>query len=210
MIMRITGVEQQKKDKNRYSIYLDGEFQFGLYDDTLLKYGLRTGDKLDENKINEIRLYDEYNYGKKIAYSYLSYKQRSRKEIEKKLKSKKISLPSIEKIIDWFTELKYINDDAYAKMLIEGKLRRKPIGKRMLEQKLKLAGIGKESAERAIKENYSKETELKKASELLEKYIKKTRFKNGQDIKGKCYKYLISRGFDGETAQMAWQELENK
>lgn len=207
--MRITKIEKQKKDKSRYSIYIDDEFQFGLYDDTLLKYGLRTGDELSEAKINGIREYDEYNYGKKVAYSYLSYKQRSRKEIEKKLKTKKISASSIEKIIEWLTELKYINDDAYARMLIEGKLRRKPIGKRMLEQKLKLAGIEKESAEKAIKENYSEETELNKAKELLEKYVRKSRFKNEIDKKGKCYKYLISRGFDGEIAQRVWRELEN-
>ena len=73
--MKITGIEQQKKDKTRYNFFIDGGYMFALYDDTILKYGLRKGDALDEKQIKEMREYDEYNYGKRVAYNYLSYRR---------------------------------------------------------------------------------------------------------------------------------------
>ena len=97
--MKITKIEVQKKDKHRYNIFLDGSFAFGLYEDSVLKYGLRTKDELDEKKIKEMREFDEFGYGKKAAYSFLAYKPRSKKELVKKLKQKKISDKIIEDII---------------------------------------------------------------------------------------------------------------
>jgi regulatory protein len=49
--MKITRIEKQIKFKNRYNIFLDGEFAFGLYDDTILKFGLRTNDELSDEII---------------------------------------------------------------------------------------------------------------------------------------------------------------
>ena len=193
--MRITKIEKQKKNVSRYSIYLEGEYSFGAYDDTLLKYGLRTGDELSDRKVKEIKNFDEFNYGKKVAYAYLSYKQRSRKEIEKKLKSKKLSDSSVVKIIEWLEELKYLNDEHYSKLFIENKTSKKPIGRVMLKRKLSEAGIDKELIEKSLTENYSEEKEGEKAGELLDKYMKKVRYKNEADQKSKCFKYLLSRGF---------------
>ena len=207
--MKITKIEKQKKNSSRYSIYIDDEYSFGAYDDTLLKYGLRTGDELSALLIEEIKNFDEFNYGKKVAYAYLSYKQRSRKEVEKKLRSKKLSEASIVKIVEWLEELKYLNDEYYSKLFIENKTARKPLGKVMLKRKLGEAGIDKELIEKSLMENYPEEKELEKARELLGKYLKKVRYKNETDKKSKCFKYLLSRGFTyGVVEQLISEELK--
>lgn len=193
--MKITCIEQQKKDKHRYNIYVDGEYLFALYDDSILKYGLRKGDVLTEEKVKDMKEYDEYNFGKKVAYNYLSYRQRSRKEIERKMKTKKISPKVIDKVIKWLEELNYLNDEQFAKQLIENKIERRPIGRRMLEQKLFQSGIDRELREKSLKENYSEEKELEKAEELLKKYVKKVKYKDEFDRRNKCFKYIVSRGF---------------
>ncbi len=199
--MKITSIEQQKKDKHRYNFYVDGEYLFALYDDSILKYGLRKGDVLTPEKIREMKEYDEYNYGKKVAYNYLSYRQRSRKEIERKMKSKKVSAKVIDKVIKWLEELNYLNDEEFAKQLIENKIERRPIGRRMLEQKLFQSGIDRELRERSLKENYSEEKELEKAEELLKKYVKKVKYKDEFDRRNKCFKYIVSRGFGYSIAE---------
>ena len=96
--MKITAIEKQKKE-GRYNIYLDGEFAFGLYKESIFDFGLRVNDELDENKITEIRECDETGFGKKVAYGFLNFKQRTEKEVRKKLKEKKISPKSTDKII---------------------------------------------------------------------------------------------------------------
>src|SRR5690606_12555660 len=104
--MKITGREQQKRDKNGYNFLVDREYVYALFDETTLKYGLRKGDVLDDRKIREMKEYDDYNYGKRVAYNYLAYRQRSRKEIERKLKTKQISVKVTEKVIKWLEDLK--------------------------------------------------------------------------------------------------------
>lgn len=205
--MKITKIEKQQKYKNRYNIYLDNEFWYGLYDDTILKFGLRTNDILNEKKLEEIREYDQFNHGKKIAYTYLSYKPRSKKELINKLKEKKIPGNIIEDLTKLLEEQKYLNDKTYAKNFLENKLHRKPLGKRLLQMKLTEKGIDKETTEETINEFYSEEKEIILAGELLKKYEKKIKYKNNFDKKQKCYQYLISRGFEYEIANKVLNNL---
>ncbi|MEO6694606.1 MAG: RecX family transcriptional regulator [Ignavibacteria bacterium] len=208
--MKITKIEKQKKDSTRYNLYIDGEFGFGLYEDTILIFGLRSGDEIEEEKIKEIREQDEFNFGKKISYSFLSYRQRSKKELTKKLKEKKISEVIIDKIIKLLEDQKYIDDSSFAKLFLESKIRSKPLGKRLLQIKLFEKGIDKETAENMLKENYSEEKELESAIKLYRKYSGKVKAKDSADKKQKCYRYLISRGFSFEIAGKVVNVEENE
>jgi len=200
--MRITKIQRQKKE-NRYSIFIDEEFAFGIYKDTVLKFGLRTKDILSEEKINEIKNYDEYHAGKKIALNFLSYRQRSEKEVRDKLNSKNISGSNIENVMNTLKELNYINDEQFAKLFLESKLIKKPQGKRLIQMKLAGKGINKEIIESVLYELYDEETELEKCKELLCKYIKKVKSTNETEVKRKCYQYLLSRGFENEFVKIS-------
>jgi regulatory protein len=199
-MQKITSIEPQKR-KGRYNVFLDGEFAFGADKETIYNFGLRKNDELSENKISEIKNYDEFNFGKKIAYRFLNYKPRTEKEIKKKLKENKISENSIEKVISTLKDLKYIDDNQFAKMYLEEKLSNNPKGKRLLAIKLAEKGINKEVIGNVINSQYSEEKEIKKAKELLKKYLKKVRAKSEADKKQKCYRYLLSRGFDYEIVK---------
>lgn len=197
---RITSIEPQKR-KGRYNIFLDGEFAFGADKETIYTFGLRKNDELGENKINEIKDYDEFNFGKKIAYRFLNYKPRTEKEIKKKLKENKISGKSIEKIIVILKDLKYLDDNQFAKLYLEEKLSNNPKGKRLIAIKLAEKGINKEVINNVIDSQYNEDKETQKAKELLSKYLKKVRAKSPVDKKQKCYRYLLSRGFDYEIVK---------
>ncbi len=198
--MTITKIERQKKAKGRYSVFLDGEFAFGIFEDTLVKFGLRKGDSPDEKKIKEIREFDELAFGKKIAYDLLSYKQRSRKDILQRLKKKKISDMTAKNVVSLLEEQGYLNDENYANNYLGEKLKRKPMGKRLAAQKLFEKGIEKEIAQKIIADNFDEENETRLALELLKKYIKKIKNPDAAERKRKCFRYLMSRGFEYETA----------
>ena len=200
--MIITAIEKQKKDK-RYNIFIDGEFAFGVYEDTLGKYGLRKNDELDEKKIKEIKKSDEINFGKRVAYTYLSHQPRTEKEICNKLKQKKITEKSIEEIIKKLKELKFINDEEYAIQYLESRLERNPQGKRILEIKLIKKGINRELIKEILAEKYNPQTETEKALEVLKKYKKKVKAKDKYDLKRKCFAHLLSRGFEYDVINEA-------
>lgn len=197
---KLTSIEPQKR-KGRYNVFLDEEFAFGADKETIFNFGLRKNDELSEEKIKEIRDYDEFNLGKKTAYSFLGYKPRTEKELRKKLKEKKISEGNIEKTLNVLKDLKYLDDNQYAKMFLEEKLNNNPAGKRLISIKLAEKGIKKEVIDSVMTSQYSEDKEKKKAKELLTKYLKKVRAKSDMDKKQKCYRYLLSRGFDYEIVK---------
>jgi regulatory protein len=192
--MIITSIEKQKK-KGRYNIFLDGEFAFGAYEDTVFQFGLRKNDELTQEKINEIIDFDEFNYGKKYAYNLLARFPKSEKEIRTKLKQKKISEKNIIRVISKLNELKVLDDKDFAKIFIESKLRTHPSGKGLLKNKLIEKGISKEIIEESLEKYYDDETEESKADKILTKYMNK---KTSDDIytkKRKCFQHLASKGF---------------
>lgn len=194
--MLITKLERQKKNHKRFNLYLDGEFYCGLYDDTLLKYGIASGDEVTEKQIEEIRGFDEYIYGKKIAFDYLSYRIRTISEIRKRLKKTKLQDETINKVISHLKELKLVDDEAFARQLVAEKIKNKPAGKRMIEKKLFEMGIPKQVGESVLDELLDEETEKSLALKVYEKFSPKISGLDKQEARKKIFAKLASRGFN--------------
>ncbi len=194
--MLITKLERQKKNHKRYNLYLEGEFYCGLYDDTLLKYGLASGDDVTEKQIEEIRGFDEYIYGKRIAFDYLSYRIRTISEIKKRLKKAKLQEETIEKVITHLKELKLVDDEAFARQLVAEKIKNKPSGKRMIEKKLYEMGIPKQVGESVLDELMDEETEKSLAVKVYDKLLPKLQGLDRQEARKKIFAKLASRGFN--------------
>lgn len=207
--MTITKIEKQKKNNKRYNLYIAGEFYCGLYDDTILKFGIASGDELSENKLTQIREFDEYIYGKKISFDYLSYRIRTVAEIKKKLKSKDISPVIIDKIIYHLNELGLINDEEFAKQLITEKIKNKPAGKRLLQQKLFEKGISKQVSETAIEKYLTDEDEKKMALKIYIKLKPKLKGLEKQKAKQKIYETLARKGFEYDIINEIIREKAN-
>lgn len=192
----ITKIEKQKKDRNRYNIYINNEFFCGLYDDTILKYGLAAGDDITTEQLENIRGFDEYIFGKKIAFDYLSYRIRTIAEIRKKLRSKKISDPVIEKVTSHLKELGLLNDEEFARQLVNEKIKNKPQGRRMLQQKLFEKGINKQTGETVLEELLSTNTEKLLALKIFEKLKPKLITLEKPDARKKIFETLARKGFE--------------
>lgn len=194
--MLITKIEKQKKNNKRYNLYIADEFYCGLYDDTILKFGIAAGDDITEEKLQHIREFDEYIYGKKISFDYLSYRIRTVAEIKKKLKSKDISPVIIDKVINHLNELSLVNDEEFAKQLITEKIKNKPAGKRLLQQKLFEKGIAKQVSENALNKYLTDEAEKQMALKVYDKLKPKLKGADKQKAKQKIYETLARKGFE--------------
>lgn len=206
----ITSVEKQKKDADRYNVFINNEFAFGIYSDSLVKFGLRKGDILDETLIEKIKSYDEINFGKKVSIKYLAYKPRSTSSVIKKLRTFQLSQNSIDEVINWLKSLNYLNDEVFVKQLIESKIQGKPIGKRLLKYKISETGIEKSLIEENVENLYTEDVEFENAKKLLKKYIPKIKKGNDFEKKKKCFQYLISRGFNLTLANTVLKEFFEK
>jgi regulatory protein len=83
---KITKIEYQKKNKERFNIYIDDEYGFAVDISILIKYSLKKGMELDDALIDEILLSEEeisvYNYGISVLSRYF------KSEYELRLKMK--------------------------------------------------------------------------------------------------------------------------
>lgn len=204
--MLITKIERQKKNKSRWSIFLDGEFVFGVSEDTIIKFGLRTNDELNDEEEKEIRDYDEFTYGKKAALDFLSYRQRSVKEIKDKLKKKLLSSSSVEKVITHLEKVGLIDDLAFAVEFVNAKLRMKPKGKRVLDQKLMEKGISKEVREKVLTDTFEHIDENELALQNFNKYFPRVKNKERMEQKKKIFEHLVRKGFDFDTVNQVIRE----
>lgn len=193
--MIITKLERQKRNQGRVSIYSDNSFRLGVLEDTVFKFGLRVGDTLSEEQLIELKEYDEYITGKKIALNQLARRNRSREEIRKKLAEKKISSTVIEKVIVHLGKLGYIDDSKFAKEFAEDKLALRPLSRKILFQKLLQKGVSKEIIEEALDELFKKINEKDLASECFNKYFNKVKDKEVIVQKKKIFEHMVRKGF---------------
>jgi regulatory protein len=192
----ITKIEKQKKSKKRWNVYLDGEFAFGVYEDTLLKYGLRVNDEVSEKIINEIKDFDEYQFAKKTAYDFLSYCTRSTSEIRSKLKTKIISAGTIDRVIEHLQNLGLLNDEGFARELVQSRIGTKSLGRRVLKQKLMHKGISGLVSDKVLDELLSEDKEKELALKIFRKYVPKLKNLDRNKKRKKLFDHLIRKGFD--------------
>lgn len=207
---RITKIEKQKKDNKRYSIFVDDDFVLGISQDTLASFGLKIGDKLDSRKLREIEEKENLSKAKEFALKLLSFRPRSRKELKDRLKKKGFEQEAIEQALERLEELNLIDDQKFASMWVEEKLRYRPTGRRILEQELYLKGIDKDIISETLDKVYSDIDEKELALKLLEKK-KKQYAKLDEDVaKRRINNLLLRRGFSYQTVASIfykWKEM---
>lgn len=85
----ITKISTQKKNTERFNIFLDEKYAFSVDADVLVRFDLKKGKELDELDILEIQYGDDVKKAFNRAVEFLSYRMRSEKEVRDHLKKKK-------------------------------------------------------------------------------------------------------------------------
>ena len=199
----ITKIEQQKTHKERVSVFLDGEFAFGLHQNLLVDFDLFRGKKLTDKTLEEILKAEERYSAKERAFRWLSYRSRSRREIEQKLRLAKFGDDAIQFTLSELERLRFLDDAGFARMYAHDRLLKRPMGKRLLKKELQQRGIHSETADRVVEEAYSEKTELELAEILLEKKAPAYARFEPQKARQKAANFLIQRGFGWEIISEA-------
>lgn len=196
---QITKIEVQKKRKNRCSIYLDDEFAFGINIDVLYKFGLKKGDQLSEEDIEKILAVEEKQTAKERALKFLSYRDRSEKEVIDKLKA----IGYKETVINWvlaeLKRLKLIDDTQFAVSFAKTKMINKPMGEYMLRRELFSKGIDEKDIDEAIAIVYQEKDPITLATEVALKQVKKYKHLDETKAKRRVSDFLLRRGFSWDV-----------
>ncbi|HKJ66960.1 MAG TPA: RecX family transcriptional regulator [bacterium] len=194
--MKITKIEQQQKNKQRYSVYLDGEFAFGIHQSILLKAGLHTGEELTPDNIADFEKQDALFRAKDASFRLLKYRQRSEAELRKRLLQKSFDEEIVEAIITELTQKDYLNDEEFARLYSEDLLTRKHIGPLRMRAELSKKQVPEEIIERTIQTMYQKYDEYDLARKAAEKKLRTLTRVDNETAHRRVTNYLVRRGFD--------------
>lgn len=190
---KITDMQIQKSNKTRANLYVDGEFAFGVEMLTVMKLGLKIGQEVSEQKLQEAIFDSEKSVAFEKAMDYLSRSMKTQKQITDYLYKKGYTSAVVHYVVDKLVDYKYVDDAAYARVYVEQNGKTK--GNRRLQQELQQKGISREQAEEFA--CLSKDVSYKSALSLAQKYMKN----KAADLKTlqKLQRYLLLRGYDFDT-----------
>lgn len=202
---KITSIKRQMKNKNRVSIFVDGEYFGSLDEKTFMESGLKSGDALNQEKWQVISEQGENQSAFNKGISYISRLMRSKKQVVDYLKKKGYEEPAIKYATNKMAEYKYIDDTAYAKMILSHQVNVKKVGLISAKVSLKKNGIAKEIIEETILE-YSESEQMENAKYHYQKLLKKYRNEeDNQKKKNKISQAMARRGFSWEMIKSVSQ-----
>jgi len=201
--VKITKIEGQKNIE-RVNIYIDREFAFGLTKEIQLKYGLYEGMEIDKRFIEEVLLEEEKLKAKNKALKFLSYRQRSEKEVVDKLKKEGFSQEIIDKTVEFLKGYNLIDDLNFAKNFVMDKSNINKYGPERIKYELYMKGIPESIINKVLKDY---DDEYSVALELARKKINSYKNDNKSAIYRKLGGFLQRRGFSYECILKVLREL---
>ena len=196
----ITDLVTQKRDKDRVSVFLDGEFAFGL--PASVAAGLRTGQELAPEDIEDLKSKEQTEKAKQNAIKFVSFRPRSVYELQTHLNRKSYEEDVIDQVVDYLTTLGLLDDVAFANYWVEQRETFRPRSRFALSQELRQKGISREVIDSVLEDV----DELAAARRVVEKSSGRWTELPEQVYKEKMAGILQRRGFSYEIVREALEE----
>ena len=198
-----------EKKKRLYKVVFDNDQTIYVTEDTIVRFFLSKGASFDPPEIDKIVAFADFSRGKNLGLYYISFKQRTKKEVVTYLLDHDIPNFQIAKIIDELTASRFIDDDAYAASFIRGKVLGKTSGPYQIRQKLTEKGIDKALVLDKLDELFDFDTQVEVATHLAEKLVM-TKYSRLplKALKMKISTHLTSKGFSYDISKIALDNLE--
>ena len=192
---KITDILPQIKDKTRVNVYLDGKFYCGMDLVTVLSNRLKAGMEISEEELGEMQRLSEEERALSKAMHYLTGSMKTEKEVADYLAKKGYTPTLVAAVIERLVGYAFLNDAEYAKEYAESYAAKK--GARLIALELRQKGISQQDISAALTDFSEEEG----ATSTLKKYLR------GKEVTRetlqKAYRYLLSKGFSGETVASA-------
>lgn len=150
----ITSIQVQKNNKERYSIFVDGEFLLGVAEQTLLEYNLRKGVKITSAFFRKLQRKEGRFKVKSYMMKRLGRRDHARRELFNKAIRKDYPEDVINSVLDELEEKGYLNETQFAEKFAADKGKYSKWGPAKIMAHLLKKGISKPLAERSIKKAF--------------------------------------------------------
>lgn len=203
--MKITKIEVQVKNPDRFSIYIDDKFAFGITDELQYKYKLKKGMVISQELMDQVLEDERQNKAINYTLHLLSYRQRSVEEVRRKLIEKEYLDHQIEYAIDSCLENNYLDDYEFASSYVRDKAKINKHGPQRIKHDLRSKGVSDSDIQAALDDNYDNEYDI--AIEIAKKQVKKYEDDDRNKKYRKLGSFLQRRGYSYDTVNTILREL---
>ena len=194
----IVSILPQKKNKSRYTIKFKSGKVIGISEDCLISHKISVGQKLSPTSLSKIDNDERLQSIKFKALNFLSYRSRSRKEVNISLLKKGFHQDDIDKVLEELVAKGYLNDKAFAKTYARYLIKTKRLGRIAVKNRFFVHSINQEVLNPILDKLYDKyPPEL-----LIGEIVKKKKYPNDFDMINdkKLVNHLKRKGF-------SWSEI---
>lgn len=185
--MKITAIRQQAKRPDRYSVFVDSKFAFGLSESGLLESRLASGQELDEAQLARLKKTAGLDKAYGQALRYAAMRPHSEWEVRTYLERKGVGTPATRQIIEHLKRARLLDDAEFARAWIVNRRLLKSTNRRKLRLELKQKHVPEEVIEQAMSEDETSDQDALR--QLIAK--KRARYPDEQ----KLIAYLARQGF---------------
>lgn len=202
----ITALSPQVKNRARTSVFIDGEYAFGILTDLVVQNKLHVGKELNETEVNVLLRDEGMHRAKSKALRYLAYAPRTAYQIRTRLGRWGFSDHEIEHTIGDLLDLGYIDDRKYAMEYATARFNHKGYGPERIRRELTADGVSHNDSSEAIKATINPEDLAARAKIMVERF--QTRVQGSfPERKKKLITYLTRRGYGYKMASEYVQEV---
>lgn len=198
----ITALKAQR-NAERVNVYLDGKFAFGLA--LIHAVWLRVGQTLSDDEIADLQAADALEQAHRRAVDLISYRPRSVREVQRRLKKAGADDVSIARVIERLIAVGLLDDAAFSKAWVESRLRANPRSKRMLAWELRRKGVN----DRHIASAMVDVDDAEAAYQAALKRLPRLQTLKPVERRRKLSNYLARNGFDYETIEEVLERVES-
>ena len=203
----ITKITQQKKDGERYNIFLDEKYAFSVHETVLVKFGLTKGMSLEDWSIDDMMYEDEIRKAFNRALHFLGFRMRSEHEVKTKLLDAGYGEAVVMEAIVKLKNLGFLNDESFSEALLQTQVKTSNKGPRAIRQELQKKGIKKELQEKVL-DGYSEEEQIQIATKLATKAAEANRSITPTQLKQKIQNALLRKGYSFDIIKQALAQVD--
>lgn len=204
--MQITKIEAQKR-AGRYNVYVDGQYAFPVSEDVMIRYRLLKGTELTPEMIDELKSADSQSKAFELALNYLSYQQRTEKEISDYLIKKEIPVETLAPVMARLIDENLIDDERFAHSYVRTMKRTSDKGPSVIKRQLKQKAVAEDLIEDALATDYPSADQLERLAELIPKLKRHYQRKTPKIQRQKVLQRLVEKGFSFDLVSQALSEV---
>lgn len=161
-----------KKNNNKYTIILSDNSSLSFYSDPLIKYNLLKPRDISDKELEEIINYNDYIEAYNKALIYISYKQRTKKEIKDKLCN--YSNDVSDKVIEKLDELGLLDEKRYIEAFVNDQINFGNKGPFYIKKELEKLNINSYYIDECLN-NIKEDIWIEKVKKIVDKKINTNR-----------------------------------